>query len=109
VAVGRKDQQDSEFRIAKRLTSSMGKLARRSSGGAQVLICRPAFISTTKAAVRFEKPVLAATTWTKKDLLDDLTADELRQLIKVTEWHMGAASCGSEPGSAAEAGGARSD
>jgi hypothetical protein len=45
-------------------------------------------LDAAKAAVRFERPVLAAATLTKKDPLDDLTADELRQLIKVTEWHM---------------------
>jgi hypothetical protein len=37
-------------------------------------------LDAAKAAVRFERPVLAATTLTNKDPFDDLTTDELRRL-----------------------------
>jgi hypothetical protein len=40
----------------------------------------PIRLDTAKAAVKFEKPALAATTFTKPDSLGELTVDELRGL-----------------------------
>jgi hypothetical protein len=49
----------------------------------------PIRLDAAKAAVKFEKPVLAATTFTKPNSLGELTVDELRGLIRYCEMATG--------------------
>ena len=49
----------------------------------------PICLDAAKAAVKFEKPVLAATTFTKPDPLVDLTVDQLSELLRYCEMATG--------------------
>jgi hypothetical protein len=57
----------------------------------------PIHLDAAKAAVKFEKPVLAATTFTKPDPLGELSVDELRRLIRYCEMATGQHSEAEKP------------